>query len=129
MESADYRLHVAAAAIIATYAGAPCPMLPDGLVRRISSLAFSVVLSALSLGGIEILDITRLAHLQRCIIAVRHPEDICLSPRSQPNVAGVEAYNAIRHIGSDVSELRFGLSLEKANAGSTQPLFTRCPKP
>jgi hypothetical protein len=44
MESADYRLHVAAATIIATYAGAPCPMLPDGLVCRVSSLAFSVVL-------------------------------------------------------------------------------------
>ena len=50
MESADYRLHVAAAAIIARNAGAPCPMLPDGLVCSVSSLAFRVVLSALSLG-------------------------------------------------------------------------------
>jgi hypothetical protein len=46
MESADYRLHVAAAAIIARNARAPCPMLPDGLVCRVSSLTFSVVLSA-----------------------------------------------------------------------------------
>ena len=46
MESADYRLHVAVAAVIARNARAPCPMLPDGLVCRVSSLAFRVVLSA-----------------------------------------------------------------------------------